>query len=161
MNIVILYTLHKRSTSDIARSGAQGQAQRQGQDELKSLEKGTKMKSIEKQIFKTLLLLTFSFLILNAPGYAFIFYAMFFDYMASPGAYTEYYLMTNIARHANFTNYAINFFLYVISGNKFRGDLLKLFRCHPRKMPLNSSVPCLPQTVTMTSGVTIYDNDTG
>ena len=86
------------------------------------------MKNIEKQIFKTLLLLTFSFLILNAPGYAFIFYAMFFDYTVSPGAYAEYYLMTNIARYANFTNYGINIFLYVISGNKFRSDLVKLFK---------------------------------
>ena len=119
------------------------------------------MKTIERQIFKTLLLLTFSFLILNAPGYAFIFYAMFFDYTASPGAYAEYYLMINIARHANFTNYGINFFLYVISGNKFRPDLVKLFKCSRRKRPTISSVPCLPQTVTVTSGIIDYDNDIG
>ena len=57
MNIVIIYTLRKRSTSDIARSGAQGQ----GQDQTKLDEKYTRMKNVEKQIFKTLLLLTFSF----------------------------------------------------------------------------------------------------
>ena len=157
MNIVIIYTLRKRSTSDIARSGAQGQ----GQDQTKLDEKYTRMKNVEKQIFKTLLLLTFSFLILNAPGYAFIFYAMFFDYTASPGAYAEYYLMINIARHANFTNYGINFFLYVISGNKFRSDLVKLFKCTRRKRPTICRVPCLPETVTITSGVIDYDNDAG
>ena len=66
MNIVIIYTLHKRSTSDIARSGAQGQGQ--DQDQTKMDKKYTRMKNVERQIFKTLLLLTSSFLVLNAPG---------------------------------------------------------------------------------------------
>ena len=32
-----------------------------------------------------------------------------------------------------YTNYAINFFLYVISGKKFRTDLAKLFGCYKDK----------------------------
>ena len=63
MNIVIIYTLRKRSSSDIGRSGAQ----RQGQGKTKIDEKYTRMKNIEKQIFKTLLLPTFLFLVFECP----------------------------------------------------------------------------------------------
>ena len=38
----------------------------------------------------------------------------------------------------NFTNFGINFILYVISGKKFGSDLIKLFNCNKENIPLAS-----------------------
>ena len=72
MNSVIIHTLRKRSKTNLMGSGGQGQSQEvEGQD--------TKNKQSEKQVFTTLLLVTFTYLILTIPGKLLIFYLNFFS----------------------------------------------------------------------------------
>ena len=87
-----------------------------------------KQKNAEMQIFVILLLVTFAFLILTTPGYMMLLYVMLFYQTESPKAFAGYYLFYNIGQTTYYTNNAINFFLYVISGQKFRIDLRNLFR---------------------------------
>ena len=121
MNTVIIYTSTARSQF------SQGQGQFEGQAE------SSKTKNTEKQITVTLLLVTFSFPILMMPSCAILIYVMVYDFAQSPEAFAGYYLFGNIAGQAYFTNSGINFFLYVISGRKFRTDLVKLFLCFKTK----------------------------
>ena len=53
---------------------------------------------------------------------------MVVDFMATPKRFAEYYLFYNAAQKLRFTNHGINFFFYVISGKRFRTDLIKLFK---------------------------------
>ena len=53
---------------------------------------------------------------------------MFIDFTVSPKVFAAYHLFSNIAQKLHFTNHGINFFFYVISGQKFRTDLAKLFK---------------------------------
>ena len=96
-----------------------------------------KTKSSEGQVFAILLLVSFGFLILTTPAYAFFLYVMLVNFFFSPQAFAGYYLFYSVASKLQFTNYGINFFFYVISGKKFRTDLLKLFEY---KVPLRESV---------------------
>ena len=86
------------------------------------------MKSSDKQIIIMLLSVTFSYLILMIPSFSMASYAAFVDYQSSPKLFAGFHLIFAIGEKTYFTNYAINFYLYVISGQKFRGDLLTLFR---------------------------------
>ena len=141
MNSVIINTLRKRS--DLIQSGSRSRSDRQGnndkgqnrgqsQNGVQSESQGhnQNVKNSERQIFVTLLLITFTFLLLNIPPYSFFLYVMLYNYEASPKSFANYVLYESIARNLYFTNYGINFFLYVISGRKFRSDLRRLFRCH-------------------------------
>ena len=125
MNSVIIYTVARRSQLAVRQSSGmdrQGQGQGQGQN---------KEKHVEMQIYVILLLVTFSFLILTTPGSLFILYTMYIDYTKSPRAFALFYLSFNIGQKTYYTNFGINFFLYVISGTKFRADLARLF-CRKR-----------------------------
>ena len=79
------------------------------------------------QIFIILLLVTFGFLILTTPAYAFFLYINIADYTATRLLYAGFFLFHSVAQKLHYTNFGINFFLYIISGNKFRADLVKLF----------------------------------
>ena len=121
MNSVIIHTLRNRSAqkreshiSTISQNGGQGQS--------------SKIKNSEKQIFAILLLVTFGFLILTTPAYSFFIFNFFIDFTTSPKVYAVYHLLSNIAQKMHFANHGINFFFYVISGQKFRTDLVKLFK---------------------------------
>ena len=116
MNSVIIHTLRKRSFLS-----AKDLSQCQGQNE------SHKSTSSEKQIFAILLLVTFGFLTLTTPAYAFFLYVKFADYRKSPKKFAKFYLFYNFAHKLFYTNYGINFFFYVISGKKFRTDLKNLF----------------------------------
>ena len=83
---------------------------------------------MEMQIYVILLLVTFSFLILTTPGSLFILYTMYIDYTNSPRAFALFYRLFNVGQKTYHTNFGVNFFLYVISGTKFRADLVRLFR---------------------------------
>ena len=86
------------------------------------------MKSLEKQIIIMLLLVTFGFLILMTPSYGMTFYTLFVDFSSSPKLYAGFILFISIGEKTFYTNFGINFYLYVISGSKFRSGLLKLFQ---------------------------------
>ena len=55
-------------------------------------------------------------------------YTMLFDYTKTSKAFAGYYLFYHIGQKTYYTNNAIIFFLYVISGQKFCTDLRNLFR---------------------------------
>ena len=122
MNSVIIHTLRNRvplkEVIEVNKSD-QGQGQNQGQ----------KTKNTETQIFIILLLVTFTFLILVTPGYIFFILNVTINFTTSPLLYSGYFLFFNAAQKMYMTNYGINFFLYIISGQKFRTDLKNLFSC--------------------------------
>ena len=126
MNSIIIHTLCKRSR--LFQKGNQGQSRADGQP--------PKMKNTEKQIIAMLLLVTFGYLILVTPGYLMLFYTMFVDFTKSPKTYAEFTLVSSIGQKMFYTNFGINFYLYVISGQKFRKDLMSLYRnifCHRKE----------------------------
>ena len=138
MNSVIIHTLRQRSKLDLIRS------ETHGQDD----EKNTKGKNSELQIFLMLLSVTFAFLVLTTPMYVLIFYVNFY-HGNTPYYHAGYYLFYNIGEKTFYTNNGINFFLYVMSGQKFRNDLMKLFRCNRLKKSKNSeSNACSVQSMT-------------
>ena len=118
MNCVIINTLRNRSN---IRSEIQGKGQNEGQT--------NKARSSESQITVTLLVVTFSFLVLTTPFYIMFIYLISFGMGSTPSSLATFYLVYHIGEKSYYTNYAINFFLYVISGQKFRTDLIKLFPC--------------------------------
>ncbi len=95
----------------------------------------SRMKNSEKQVFVILLLVTFAFLILNTPTYCCFLYTLLFDFTSSPSRYAGYYLFFQIGQKMTYTNHGINFFLYVMSGSKFRSDLMALFWFLKKKEP--------------------------
>ena len=117
MNAVIIYTLCQRSQLVISKS--QGQRQSQGQNTSSS----------ERQIYITLLLVTFGFLTLTAPLHGMLFWITFAS-GTTPYFYASYHLFYNVGEKVYYTNNGINFFLYVMSGHKFRTDLVKLLTCN-------------------------------
>ena len=127
MNSVIIHTLRTRSLLKFSNVQAQGQGQNEGQSQ------NSKTKNAERQIYFILLLVAFSFFILVTPLYACTLYVEFVDYRKSPKVFAEFYIFYQIMHKMFYTNNAINFFLYVMSGQKFRNDLINLFkRTHGR-----------------------------
>ena len=51
------------------------------------------------------------------------------------------HLYTSAGQKLHFTNHGINFFFYVISGQKFRTDLIKLFKRQNKGSNLNTKSP--------------------
>ena len=124
MNSVIIHTLCKRSTVLLKKSDTQAQGESKGNSEGHS----SKMKNSEKQTIIMLLLVTFGFLILMSPSYAMTLHTVFVDFSSSPKLYAGFILFVSIGEKTFYTNFGINFYLYVISGSKFRSDLLRLFQ---------------------------------
>ena len=147
MNSVIIHTLRKRINS---KSSLHGLGQSQGQNQGQSL----KMKNSEKQVFVILLLVTFAFMILTTPGYLFFLVNFFVDFMVSPELFAAQHLFTNAVQKLHYTNHGINFFLYVISGQKFRHDLINLFKIKRNEVTIRSS----SSNETRTSTVDLNNN---
>ena len=115
MNSIIIHTLRMRSnwTSQTLNN--------------RSEVNDNKTKSLERNIYITLLLVSFMFIFLTFPIVLLTVSLMVFDYKTTSTRLAGYYLFYHIGQKAFYTNNAINFFLYVASGKKFRGDLLYLF----------------------------------
>ena len=126
MNGVIIHFLRQRlQRSRILEGQGLGQGHSQGQTPKDR--KAAKDKTSERHIYVTLLLVSFTFLILTTPACFFTFYVMFVDYTKTPLRMAGYYLYYHFSQKSLVTNNAINFFLYVTSGKKFRKDLVRLF----------------------------------
>ena len=119
MNSVIIHTLRKRSHVNL-RSTNEGYGEGQGHK--------SKVKQSERQVYITLLLIAFGFLILSTPVYCMVFYINFVNGSTSY-FFAGYHLFYQVGEKTMYTNHGINFFLYVISGQKFRSDLIALFKC--------------------------------
>ena len=124
MNSVIIHTLRKRSKQNI--SGSAGQGDGDGQN--------LKFKNSEKQVFTMVLLITFAFLIFNIPTRSLVFYSNFYR-GDTPYYHAGFHLFYQIGEKSHHTNHAINFFLYVISGQKFRTYLRNLLMGRKPKRP--------------------------
>ena len=117
MNSVIIHTLRKRSLLRLLESELEGQT------EIQNL----KSKTSEKQICTMLILVTFAYLILNIPTRALILYINASSGGDTAYCYAGFHLFYQIGDKSSVTNHGINFFLYAMSGQKFRTDLKNLF----------------------------------
>ena len=122
MNSFIIYVICSRSRINFMRP--EGRSQGQGQNE--GHQSNTKI--ADKQITAMLLLVTFGYLILLAPGVAVILVTSYVDVTSSPRLFAGFHLLYSIANKTYYTNLGINFYLYVFSGQKFRNDLIHLFK---------------------------------
>ena len=113
MNTFIIHTLRKRLKFNIVTTEGNSQGQNQGQGQ------NFKMRNSEKQVYTLLLSVTFGFLILKTPMYALSVYTKVYDYMKTPYSFAGFYLFYSVAQKVYYTNFGINFYLYVISGQKF------------------------------------------
>ena len=138
MNSVIIHILRNRSLAKkfIATDQGEGQcnSRHPGQGQSESQGQNLETKSSERQIFAILLLVAFSFFVLITPLYAFNIYVQVFDFSKSPKHFAGFYIFYQTVHKLYFTNNAINFFLYVISGQKFRNDLINLFKGRNRNL---------------------------
>ena len=120
MNSVIIHTVRKRAQDNLSSSRTVSRPDENEGQNLKSKNDN------EKQIITTLLLVTFVFLILNIPIRSLVYYLTFFT-----GKTAEYFagvhFFYQFGEKTYYANHGINFFLYVITGKKFRTDLKNLF----------------------------------
>ena len=117
MNSIIIHALRKRSTGMLKYTS-----------KSKLTKELQKQKMLKCRFLSSYFLSHLRFLILTTPGYMMLLYVMLVDYTKTLKAFAGYYLFYNIGQTTYYTNNAINFFLYVISGQKFRTDLINLFR---------------------------------
>ena len=134
MNSVIIHKIRTRSVFK--------------QEVTSSVNENYKTKTSESQIFAVLLLVTFTFIILTTPAYVFFLYIRMVDFSKTPGHLAIYYLFYNCAQKMQYTNNGINFFLYVISGQKFRTDLRNLFSCFNQRTGNKGSLSTQSETIT-------------
>ena len=120
MNSIIIHILRKRSRSLFKRSeGNQGQGQ--NDDQI------SKMKSSNRQTFTMLLLVAFAYLFCSMPLFIFGYVRLSVDFNQTAEDMALAYLLNSVGEKLYYTNFGINFYLYVISGRKFRSDLGKMF----------------------------------
>ena len=146
MNSVIIHTLRQRSKLILRRSRSRDQGRPQGQEKSKN----TKIKQSEKQVYLMLLFVTFTFLILITPFYV---WALLFNFYKSnsPHFFAGLVFLQSVASAAMYANCGINFFLYVISGQKLREDLIKLFSFCKDQKDINSMQRIKTETVILPS----------
>ena len=133
MNSFIIRTLQKRLLKKVSL--------KEDKDDTQN-----KFKSPERQVYIILLLVTFSFLILTTPPYLFFIINLLGNFTTSPKVFCGYYLYSNVTQKLHVTNYGINFFLYVISGRKFRVNLLKVFRLQIKSPNMSIKSSSSPET---------------
>ena len=137
MNSVIIHTIRTRSLVEKNTKEIHGQSQGKSEAHIQCQVQGRKPTSSEGQTFAILLLVTFAMLILNTPAYILFIYIQIVDFTVSPQVYAGYFLFLQLSFNLQVSNYGINFFLYVISGNKFRTDLVRLFAKKRRQKNLS------------------------
>ena len=149
MNSVIIHTLRKRSKFvKTTKSENEGQGQSEGQS--------SKIKNSERQIYVMLLSVTFGFLILITPIYAMAFYILSVQ-GTTPYYFAGFHLFYHLGDKTYYTNHGINFYLYVITGTKFRQDLKKLFQCGKEKLH-GDVASSLSDVNTITTSVQVTSN---
>jgi hypothetical protein len=94
----------------------------------KSKEKSSS-KERDNQLVKTLLLVSFTLLILTVPLYIRNIVYTFYDRNASLQTFILYNFFFHITSKIYCSNSSVNFFLYILGGKKFRDDVKSLFSC--------------------------------
>ena len=110
-----------------------------------------KAKKFEKQTYVILFLVTFGFLVLVTPSYLCLLYTNLVEYRRSAKSFAEFYFFYHVAQKLFFTNYGINFYLYVISGQKFRRDLISLLHLKTNLHTKNINSSKIKVTVVMST----------
>ena len=90
-------------------------------------------KSIERQLALISVLVVSAYLLFVIPSYIRCVLNFVIDWQTSPQRYANYVLFYIITADLYFSNSAINFYLYCISGSKFRSDVVNLFNCKTSK----------------------------
>ena len=108
--------------------GNEGQGKGQGQNNVTSSRREQKLKNTENQLTTMLLLVTTLFLILLFPTNVRFVYSNFVA-RDIPTKYASVIFFYHLSHKLYFTNNGINFFLYCISGQKFRNDLKEILGC--------------------------------
>ena len=116
MNGFIIHVVNRSSKS-----------QNEQETKFAEQDQSSNVKNSEKQIYVILLLVTFAFVIFITPSCILFIYVMLYDYAQSPRSFAFFNLFYHISHKTYYTNYGINFYLYVISGTKFRADLVNIF----------------------------------
>ena len=144
LNAVIPFTMLIYMNYVIVRAVRNSRVFFKGSDTGKGRDQGMEtrkktMKSTEKQLAIMLLLVTILFLILLCPTY-FRFIYLVFGKRDTPFKYAQSMLFSEITGNLYASDSGINFFLYCISGKKFRNDLKEILcYCCLRKDQLQSS----------------------
>ena len=112
-------------------------------------------RATEKQITIMLLLVSFLYLILIGPGFIHFLYWLIVPPDQDPLTYANFTLSFHVCEKLFFTNNCINFFLYCISGKKFRNDLFLLF-CTNRNRGKPKDTSSNLNSVTKT---TVFNNE--
>ena len=114
--------------------------------------KHSAVKSVENQLTVMMLLVTTLFLILLCPTYIRYIYLLFAE-TDTPLKYANSMLFYQITAKFYDTNSGINFFLYCISGQKFRNDLKEILCCsHSSSVSKQSSSETTSSAYINTSG---------
>ena len=98
-----------------------------------------KMKSAENQLTIMLLLVTILYLVLQIPSYIRNIYTQFVKQDTS-AKYANYTLILLLTYALSITSNGINFFLYCISGKKFRNDFVEILSCNETTFIKNSEL---------------------
>ena len=139
MNYVIISRVRKSQKmfkSNDINGGIPDQQKGRGDNVGKEKRQKT-MKNVENQLTIMLLLVTTLFLVLMIPTYIRFVYPTFVK-SDTPEKYARLILFFHITHKLYNTNNAINFFLYCISGQKFRNDLKEIF-CSSRRSSSKST----------------------
>ena len=129
MNFVILKAVRKSRKMFKPDEGTTRRGRDQGMDTRRKT-----MKNAENQLTIMLLLVTTLFLILLCPTY-FRFIYLVFASRDTPLDYAKSMFIYQITAKLYISNSGINFFLYCISGQKFRNDLKDLLSCCGNRHP--------------------------
>ena len=90
-------------------------------------------KSQNKQITKTLLIVSFTFLILTLPICIVLIVEKNWDFFSDPYQFAVWLVLRAVSAVLELTNHSVNFFLYCLGGKRFREEFLRLmFRCCKR-----------------------------
>ena len=131
MNGLIMLTIRNRakafgnggmSSGKATNSDSKSDSQGTGSD----ADGGDKMNARDRQLVSMLLLVTTALLIFTMPQCIRYISYLFIDYTSDPRSFAIYFFWYNFCGKWFYINYAINFFLYCIGGQKFRGDLKRL-----------------------------------
>ena len=144
MNSVIIHKIRNRFPSMPSQKTSSDSSIRES-----SQGESSQNKKSELQVFVTLLLVTFTFLILTTPAYLFFFFVLVIDFFKTPRCFAGYFLFYNVSHKLYISNYGINFFLYVISGKKFRTDLRNIFPDFKKRKRTKQSLSSITDNVSI------------
>ena len=133
MNYAIIKAVRNSGKMFGTNTAIDGRKKTQGMDTRQR-----KMKNAENQLTTMLLLVTVLFLVLLFPAYIRFIYSTFVG-RETPSKFATSVLMFEITHKLYNTNNGINFFLYCMSGKRFRNDLKEKICCNGKLSGLSSS----------------------